>query len=101
MMDVVPPFVDHRVRETSLKNKEVQQVIHDTYSTLSDIVSSSAGQDGSCGHYALCLNVQHSIARYGLEILNSVVWQQRLWKYIIKPILRNGDCSSLFPECVE
>lgn len=89
---MLPPFI---------KDKEVQQVIHDTYSTMSDIVSSSGQDEGSCGQYALCLNIQYNFARYGVEIFNTVASQQSLWRYIIKPMIKGGDCSSVFPECVE
>ncbi|XP_042224426.1 GATA zinc finger domain-containing protein 8-like [Homarus americanus] len=84
--------------EQDMSEQEIQTVIQDTYSTISDIIKMSQ-HNPNCGKYILCLNIQNSYARYGLQVLSEMSRQKKLWNDIIEPMLTAGHCSSLFPEC--
>lgn len=110
MLVVVVPPAGRRKRELwektengrCVQNKhdvELHRVLRDTYSTISHIIKVSE-KNIHCGKYILCLSIQNSSARYGLQVLSEISRQKELWNKLLKPMLNAGDCSALFPECI-
>ncbi|KAK7071695.1 hypothetical protein SK128_026185, partial [Halocaridina rubra] len=109
---VVPPGKKRKRREVWEKDEseclklehqeEIERVIEATFDTLSELIKfQNVEVNAECSKYILCLHIQNTYSRYGLKVLSEMSDKEDLWDAVVQPLVNQGKCSVLFPECTE